>query len=176
MKTTILAVVATLITATGFTQPKKITKSEITFKIRNLGINTGGSLGTPVADINFDPQKLASSSIVATVDVATIDTKNDKRDKHLKSADYFDVEKYPKITMKSVSFKHNSGDNYTGKFNVTIKDKTQLITVPFTYTESASASFFKGEFKIKRSNFGIGGSSMILSDEATVTVSVDVSK
>lgn len=176
MKKALLALAIIVISINAFAQVKKVTKSYITFKIKNLGINTGGKFGTPVADIKFSPKTLGSSTIVASVDAASLDTDNEKKDKHLKSEDYFDVAKYPKITMKSVSFKHNNADNYTGQFNVTIKDKTKVISVPFTYTESDTAAFFKGIFKIKRSDFGIGGSSMMLSDEATITIDVETGK
>jgi len=172
--------VAALIIAIGnttFAQTKNsITKSAVTFKIKNLGFNTRGSFGAVSGDIQFDPQKLATSSIVASIDVASVNTDNEKRDTHLKSEDYFDVAKYPKISMKSVSFKHGSADNYTGQFNVTIKDKTKLISVPFVYTEAGGAGFFKGSFKIKRTDFGIGSKNVILSDEATVTVEAETGK
>jgi polyisoprenoid-binding protein YceI len=78
--------------------------------------------------------------------------------------------------LKSVSFKHKNGGNYTGNFNVTIKDKTKLVEVPFTYTETGNTAVFNGSFKVNRSDFGIGGKNMILSDEATITVNTEISK
>lgn len=161
----------------GFAQSKQtVTKSTVTYEIKNMGINTHGTFGGLTADIKFDPQNLAASSIEAAMQTATLNSDNEMRDKHLKSEDYFDVAKYPKITMKSVSFKHKSGGNYTGIFNVSIKDKTKTVEVPFTYTESGSTALFKGIFTINRQDFGVGGSSMVLSKEATVTVEVETTK
>jgi len=153
-----------------------ITKSSVTFKIKNLGINTGGNLSGLKGDIKFDPAHLDGSTIETSIDANTINTDNESRDHHLKSDSYFDVEKYPAITMKSVSFKHNSGNNYTGIFNLTIKDKTKLIEVPFTYTESGNTASFKGTFEIHRTDYGVGGKSMIMSNEVNISINVDTSK
>ncbi|OKS88568.1 YceI family protein [Mucilaginibacter polytrichastri] len=161
----------------AFAQVKQtVTKSTVKYEIKNMGINTHGIFGGVQADIKFDDQHLATSSIEASIETATINSDNEMRDKHLKSEDYFDVAKYPHITMKSVSFKHKNGDNYTGVFNVTIKDKTKTVDVPFTYTESGNTASFKGVFTINRQDFGVGGGSMILSKEATITVEVQTTK
>ena len=153
-----------------------ITKSAITFKIKNLGINTGGSIGGLQADVQFNPADLSAAKIEAVVDVATINTDNSSRDEHLKSEDYFDIAKYPKITLKSVSFKHKSGSNYSGEFNLTIKGKTKLIEIPFSYAEKGSDIKFNSTFKLNRLDFGVGSSSMILSNEVTVTVEAEATK
>jgi polyisoprenoid-binding protein YceI len=153
-----------------------VTKSAVTFQIKNLGINVGGSFSGLKADINFDPAHLDSSTIEASVQSNTINTDNESRDKHLKSEDYFDVDKYPEIKMKSVSIKHNGGRNYTGIFNLTIKDKTNQVQVPFTYTENGSDGEFKGTFKLKRTDYGVGGKSMVMSNDVTVSIDVSTSK
>jgi polyisoprenoid-binding protein YceI len=153
-----------------------VTKSTVTFTIKNLGINTGGSIGGVQANIMFDPNKLESSSIEATADVTSINTDNDMRDEHLKSDSYFDVAKYPKITIKSISLKHKSGNNYTGQFNVTIKDKTLPLEIPFSYVESGNTASFNGTLKLKRTAFGVGSSSMVMSDDVIVTIDVETSK
>ena len=90
--------------------------------------------------------------------VYAVNTDNDARDKSLKSDEFFDTPHFPKITMRSVSFKHKSGNKYTGQFNITIKDKTKLFEIPFTYTETGSSAVIKGGFKLNRLDFGIGDS------------------
>jgi polyisoprenoid-binding protein YceI len=153
-----------------------VIKSAVTYQIKNLGINTSGKLGGLTANIAFDKASLATSSIEASVDVTTIDSDNAMRDNHLKAEDYFDAEHHPKILMKSVSFKPKGGNNFTGLFNITIKGKTKPVEVPFTYTESPGAALFKGSFKINRHDFGVGGKSMVLADEAVVELTVETSK
>ena len=141
-----------------------------------MGINTGGSFSGLKADIKFDPEHLDASTIEASIDTKTINTDNETRDHHLKSNSYFDAEKYPEITMKSISFKHKSGDSYTGVFNLTIKDKTNQSEVPFTYSENGNTALFKGTLKIKRTDYGVGGRSLVMSNDVTITINVDTSK
>lgn len=153
-----------------------VTKSAVSFRIKNLGISVEGSFSGLKADINFDPAHLESSSIEASIQSNTVNTDNETRDQHLKSDSYFDAEKYPEIKMKSVSFKHNGGDNFTGTFDLTIKDKTNQVQVPFTYRENGNDGEFKGTLKIKRTDFGIGGRSMVMSNDVTISIDVSTSK
>ncbi|WP_426669675.1 YceI family protein [Mucilaginibacter sp. McL0603] len=161
----------------AFSQSKyTVTKSTITFKIKNLGVNTGGNISGFKGDIQFDPAHLDAGSIEASVETNTINTGNDTRDEHLRSDSYFDVAKYPKITIKSVSLKHKSGDSYTGTFNLTIKDKTNTVDIPFTYTETGNTASFKGTLQIKRSDYDVGGKSMIMSNDVNITIDVEAAK
>lgn len=153
-----------------------IAHATISFKIKNLGVNTNGTLGGLQAVTHFNPADLTTSTLEATVEVSTVNTDNSKRDEHLKSEDFFDFNKYPKISLKSVSFKHKSGSNYTGIFNLTIKDKTKQVEIPFIYTDKGATVAFTGTFKINRLDYGVGSSSMILSDEVTVTIDAEATK
>src|SRR5258708_5546744 len=110
-----------------------VTRSVITFEIKNLGINTGGSISGLVAKLHFIPANLSASTLEASVDVATINTDNSAKDEHLRSEDFFDVARYPKISLKSVAFRHKSGNNYIGTFILNIKDKSKQIEIPLTY-------------------------------------------
>jgi polyisoprenoid-binding protein YceI len=173
MKKHLLLIILLLCVSYTFAQSKNsITKSSITFQIKNLGINTTGSFSGFKSDIRFDPAHLENSSIGASVDANTINTDNDSRDEHLRSEDYFDVAKYPKITIRSVSFKHRGGNNYTGTFDLTIKDKTSKIELPFTYIETGSTAIFKGNFKIQRSDYGIGSQLSVMANDVTIFIEV----
>ena len=177
MKKLSLLIIALIITIPTFAQVKHaVTKSAVTYEIKNMGINTSGKFKTLETNIAFDPKNLPASSIEAAVDVNSIDSDNAMRDNHLKAEDYFDAAKYPKITMKSTGFKQRGGNNYTGIFNVTIKGKTKPVEVPFTYTESTNVALFKGSFKINRKDFGVGGNSMVLADDAIIEIMVEISK
>ena len=145
-------------------------RSSITFEIKNLGINTGGSIGGLSTKVHFNPANPATSTLEATVDVNTINTDNSGRDEHLRSEDFFDVARYPKISLKSVSFRHKSGNNYAGTFTLTIKDKTKQVEIPFTFLDKGNTVEFKGSFKINRLDYGVGNSSMVLSDDVTITI------
>jgi polyisoprenoid-binding protein YceI len=153
-----------------------VTRSAITFEIKNLGISTGGSISGLLADVHFTPANLNSSTLEASVDVNTINTDNSSRDEHLRSEDFFDVLHYPKIALKSIAFKHKGGNNYIGTFTLTIKGKSKQIEIPFTYLDKENAFEFKGAFKINRVDFGVGSKSMILADEVTVNIDCEEKK
>jgi polyisoprenoid-binding protein YceI len=172
-----IALLLLLLSSIAFTHAQTITNhSVVTFKIKNLGIYTNGTIGGLHADVHFNPADLTASTLTASVEVNTLNTDNADRDEHLKSESFFDLAKYPKITLKLVSFKHGSGNNYTGVFDLTIKDKTKPVEIPFTYVDKGNTQTFSGSFKLNRRDFGIGGSSMIMSDEVIITISAEAVK
>jgi polyisoprenoid-binding protein YceI len=175
IKRLLLPLLLIFIITAGFTQQKSaVRRSTITFQVKNLGINSTGTISGLQAEIHFNPANLSSSSIDASVDVNTINTDNAERDDHLKSDAFFDVAHYPKITMKSVSLKHRSGNNYTGLFNLTIKGKAKTLEIPFSCIQRGNAMAFKSSFKLNRLDFGVGETSMILSNDVTVNIDAEV--
>jgi len=175
MKKILLPILLILITASAFTiSNSTVIRSVITFKTKNMGIGVNGTIGGLQADVHFNAADPTASTVEASVDASTISTGNSSRDEHLHGEDFFDVAHYPRITLKSISFKHRSGDNYTGQFNLTIKGKTKKVEFPFSVTQTASGSAFKGSFKINRLDYGVGSTSLVLSDEVTVTIDAEV--
>jgi len=167
-----------LFISNAFSQSKlqTVTKSTVTFHIKNLGITIDGTLAGFKGSIIFDPANLATSTIEASVETNTIDTDNGTRNDHLKSDSYFDVAKYPTINIKSVSFKHKSGNNYSGTFNLTIKNVTKIVEVPFTYTETGNTIAYKGNFQIERTDYGVGASSLVMSNDVKVDIDFTTTK
>lgn len=88
---------------------------------------TKGTLGDVSATIKFDLSDLSKGSIVGSVNVSTLDTKNALRNKHLKGKDYFDAESYPTMTFKSTSITENDGV-YTIKGKLKIKSTEKEVT------------------------------------------------
>jgi polyisoprenoid-binding protein YceI len=150
--------------------------STVTFKIKNAGFNVGGSFKGLTALIKFSPDDLDKSSITAGVDTKTIDTGIGSRDKHLKSDDYFSVEKYPQIKMISKRFARSQSGDYIGYFDLTIRSTTKEIKLPFKFTESGGVATFEGSFTINRRDYGVGGNSWVLNDDATITLKIQGSK
>jgi polyisoprenoid-binding protein YceI len=153
-----------------------ITRSAITFEIKNMGITTGGSISGLLAKVHFTPENLNASTLEASVEVNTINTENSSRDEHLRSEDFFDVARYPKITLKSIAFKHKSGNNYTGSFTLTIKGKSKQIEMPFTFSDKDNVVEFKARFKINRLDFGVGSESLVLSNDVTINIDCEEKK
>ena len=143
----------------------------IKFKIKNVGFNVDGTFAGLAAKIIFDKSKDYGNSIEAAVDAKTINTANKSRDGHLKTADYFDVEKYPKILLKTNVIAKDKDSSYNGYFQLSMKDKVKDVTIPFTFVTT-----LKGSFKINRLDYGVGESSMILSNSVTVFLEVDLIK
>ena len=164
MKKFSIFLTALVVTAFGFKAENTVTRSAITFQIKNVGITTTGTIGGLQANIQFSPSNLGSSSVEASVDVNTINTDNSSRDDHLKSDDFF------------VSFRHKSGNNYTGQFNLIIKGKSKLIDIPFSYVEKNTTMEFKGAFKINRLDFGVGENSMVLSNDVNINLDAEIVK
>lgn len=162
------------ITAFAVDPVQQVKSHKVTFKIKNAGITVDGSFSEMQADIKFDPKDLDMSTLKASIGVASINTGINKRDKDLQMRKYFDVEKYPRITMTSKKIKHVEGDKYKATFDLTIKGVTKQIDVPFTYSGKENDGTFSAEFVVNRRDFGVGSKSLILSDEATVSVQVIV--
>lgn len=163
---------------TGSTGSKEwnVNSSSIKFKIKNAGFTVDGTLGGLTAKIIFDATKAYGNSIDATIESKSINTGNDTRDGHLKKADYFDVAKFPTINMKSTVISKEKDGSFKGYFKLTMKGKTKDVAIPFTFTEKEGKAILKGELTINRLDFGVGESSMMLSDNAIITIEVNATQ
>ncbi len=146
-----------------------VASADINFKIKNAGFYVNGSFSGLLATIKFDDKNLKESSFEATINTKSIDTDNTLRDIHLRTSEYFDVEKYPHITMKSNEIMRSVSGNFTANFDVIIKDKTKKILVPFFFKNNT----FSAKITLNRRHFGVGGSSFLLSDEVIVSLVVN---
>jgi polyisoprenoid-binding protein YceI len=149
--------------------------SKIDFAIKNLGITVHGVFGGLAGEINFDPNDPAKSSFNVHVDSKTINTDNDMRDNHLRKEEFFDVEKYPHLTFLSESIT-GSGKSFNVKGKLTIKGVTKEVSFKFTATSQGDTYTFKGDFELNRRDFGVGGSSITMSDNVKVDLTVVAKK
>jgi polyisoprenoid-binding protein YceI len=147
--------------------------SSIQFSIKNFGINVDGSFKGIKAEIRFNEANINSASFNATIDVNSIQTGNEARDKHLRKEEYFNVAKYPTIQLvsKQVLLTEVKG-TFMMVANLYIKGIAKEIRFPFMYTFHSEGILFSGQFKMNRRDFSVGGSSMILSDHLLVKLSV----
>lgn len=147
--------------------------STLTFNIKNLGFNVDGSFKGFDGAINFDPQNLAASNFNVTIDANTVNTDNNLRDSHVRD-EFFEVKTYPRIRLTSTKIVGKNG-NYVFTGMLTMKSTTKPISFPFTADWVNDAYVFKGSFKIKRKDFGVGGTSTV-SDELEVHLNVTAKK
>jgi polyisoprenoid-binding protein YceI len=146
--------------------------SSVTFTIKNLGFNTGGSFSGLQGTIVFDPQNVAGDSFDVSVSASSVNTDNDMRDDHLKKEGYFDVARYPRIHFVSTSVTQaDKSGHYTVTGKLTIKNTTKEISFPFLAVPAGDDYIFKGGFQLNRKDFDIGGSSTI-SSSLTVSLAI----
>jgi polyisoprenoid-binding protein YceI len=147
----------------------------ITFKIKHsLGATADGTFKGFAGTMFFDAMNLSTASIKATIDAKSINTGINLRDNTMRDEDYFNVEKYPKISIVSTKIEKNIKENeYIGFFNLTIKNVTKNIKIPFIFTPNGTQATFKGTFAINRTEYGIGEKSALLGDTATITITVN---
>ncbi|HVP64113.1 MAG TPA: YceI family protein [candidate division Zixibacteria bacterium] len=110
--------------------------SAANFAVKHLALSTVHGRFTDVSGtVTFDPNDVSKSSVKATIKSASITTDNATRDKHLNSADFFDTAKFPEITFQSTSVRKVGEGQYVAVGNLTIKDVTKQVEVPFTLSE-----------------------------------------
>ena len=125
--------------------------SEITFKVKHLMIsNVKGEFKTFQA--NIDGEDFTTSTISANIDTTSIATNNNDRDTHLKSPDFFEVEKYPEITFVSTSIKKVDDDEFKLVGDLTIKGTTKEITL-----DTEFGGFMKDPYGNEKAGFSING-------------------
>lgn len=146
----------------------KIKSASLNFAIKNAGINVDGKFTGFEMSVNFNPNELSLAKIEAKIDVNTINTGINARDKHLKKEEYFDVEKYPKISLTLVEPIILKNNLYYANYELVIKNKKQKINIPFGYVNKKII----GNFTLNRRDFGVGGKSWIMSDKVLVSFEI----
>jgi polyisoprenoid-binding protein YceI len=103
--------------------------SQVGFAVRHMMISTvRGKFAKFAADIQIDPASLGQAQVTARIDAASVDTGDEKRDGHLRSADFFDVEKHPTIEFKSTQVAQQ-GTNLTVHGLLKIRGQEHPITL-----------------------------------------------
>lgn len=120
-------------------------------------------------DINFDEANLDASSFDVAVEVASINTGNGMKNKHAKSAKWFDAEKYPEIRFTSSAFA-KTADGYTVTGTLDMHGVQKEFTMPFTFENNT----FKSSFMVSRVEFGIG-STKGMSGKVPAEIKLDLS-
>jgi polyisoprenoid-binding protein YceI len=138
------------------------THSEVQFKVKHLVISmVTGTFNSFEGTVESESEDFSNSKINFSIDVNSIDTNQEQRDGHLRSADFFDTEKYPKINFVSTSFNKVKGDQYKLAGKLTIKDVAKVVELEVEYGGSAVDSYgnnkagFEVTGKINRKDFGL---------------------
>ncbi len=163
--------------------------SELQFKVRHLMIsNVTGSFNKFEATVSTEDEDFSTAKIHFSADVDSINTANEQRDGHLKSADFFDAANHPKITFESTGLNKVSDEDYKLHGNLTMHGTTHPIVLGVTYGGMAKdpwgnlRSGFSLEGKLNRKDFGLvynapletGG--VVLSEEVKISANIEFVK
>lgn len=139
-----------------------VTHSEVGFSIKHMMFTTvRGSFKSFEATVHADPEDLTSAEIDFTIDVSSIDTRDEGRDNHLRSADFFDVEQFPKITFKATNTTSKGGNEYDMTGDMTVHGITKPVTFHVTFEGAgknpwgAEVAGFTASTTINRKDFGL---------------------
>ena len=164
------------------------THSEVTFKIKHLMIsNVSGNFTKFDGEINANNEDLSDAIFSFEADVDSINTNNEQRDGHLKSADFFDAENHPKLSFKSTSFS-KKGDDFELEGDFTLRGVTKSIKLTTEYAGKMVDPYgnekhgFEISGKISRKEFGLEWSAVteaggiVVSDEVKLLVNAQFAK
>ena len=109
--------------------------TQVEFSAKHMGLMTvkGHFTGVRTA-IDLNEDDFTASSVEATIDAGTLITNDQRRDAHLKSPDFLNVEKFPTIAFKSTRIEHAAHDQYKITGNLTIRDVTRPVTLDVVYS------------------------------------------
>lgn len=192
MKLTTLSLAAALLLApasAAFAQTSTWTidpnHSQSDFQIRHMGVSTvRGSISKVSGTIVWDEKDVTKDSVVADIDATTVSTTQPQRDTHLKSADFFNVEKFPTIHFQSTSVKRENG-KIVVLGNLTLAGVTKQVTLdvdgpvaPQKGAQGGLVSGFSASTTIRRSdfNFGTKFAPPMIGDEVKITIDVEMDK
>ena len=192
MKRMFVFTLAVLISAAAFAADTFVVDknhSEAIFQVRHLVSRVSGRFDDFAGTINVDRANPSVSSVEFTIKAPSIDTGVADRDKHLRSADFFDAEKYPEITFKSTAIKPSGRkDVYDVTGTFTMRGVTKTITLPVEFLgfikdpRGNERAGFSTHTTLNRKDYGInwnraldnGGA--LLSDDVDVTVNIEAAK
>ncbi len=161
--------------------------SSAQFSVTHLMISTvRGAFGTMSGTVEYDGKSVASVKVDVTIDATTVSTNNEKRDTHLKSADFFDVAKFPTLTFKSTKVVPGPDGAFKLVGNLTMHGVTKEVTLEVT-APSPVVKGMRGEprvaasatAKINRQDFGVkwnsdlDGGGVVVSDTVKITLDIE---
>ncbi|HTF22217.1 MAG TPA: YceI family protein [Chryseolinea sp.] len=188
MKKSLLGLVLLFASVSAFAQTWSLDKAhaKLGFDVTHLMVSSvEGSFKTFDVKVTSSKDEFADAAIELTADASSVYTDNEKRDEHLRSADFFEASKYPTLTFKSTSFTKAAGKKYTLVGDLTLHGVTKSVTLEATlngttvhpYSKKTIAGF-KVSGTIKRSDFGVGKGTppAVVSDEVTLNANLELIK
>ena len=177
------------VAATGADYTIDSTHSAASFGVRHMMVSTvRGQFSKVTGKMSYDPKNLGTSKVEATIDASTIDTREPKRDAHLKSPDFFDVAKYPTLTFRSTKWMREGGKlKIAGDLTMHGVTKAVVLDVegPAAEVKGMSGGMAIGASattKVSRKDFGLAWNKLleaggaVVGDEVTITLDIEASR
>jgi len=171
-------------TATKTTYNIDKAHSEVSFQVRHLLTKVRGRFSDFEGTIEFDAEHPEQSSVSLTIQANSIDTNEKDRDTHLRSADFFEVEKFPTLTFRSTEIKTSGGNEYDVIGDLTIHGVTRRVSVDTTFLGKAKDPWgneriaFEAETTVNRKDFGLAWNAaletggFLVGDEVKISLSL----
>ena len=134
--------------------------SEVSFKATSRLMNADGRFHHVRGEVVVEPTDITTARVAVTLEAASIDTGIGLRDSHLRSADFFDAERFPDIIFESVRVE-GAGRRATVTGRLTMRGVSQEVTVPVDVTLSETALVATGELVVNRRDFGMNYNSFV---------------
>ncbi|RIJ34122.1 YceI family protein [Pontibacter oryzae] len=153
-------------------------RSEITFSIKNMGLNrVEGTFHSIYGRVILDPGHLQEAQIEAVIDISSLVTGIDMRDRHLQQEDFFDTEMHPVATFFSEHITQNE-IGYMAMGVLEIKGRSQAVQIPFTLLNHSEEQLLEGNLIVNRRDFdlGTGMSSLIVGEKVKIYIKCYVMK
>jgi polyisoprenoid-binding protein YceI len=162
--------------------------TQTNFSVRHLVISTvRGEFKKTTGAVKIDDKDPTKASVEATIDAASIHTREDKRDEHLRSPDFLDVQKYPTLTFKSTKIEKAGGDKYKVTGDLTLHGTTKPVVLDATLTDPIKDPMGKtrrglqASTKINRQDYGVKWSKAVeagpvVGDEVTIEINSELIK
>ncbi len=159
--------------------------SSAAFTIRHFVAKVPGKFSKYTGTIRVDRDNLAQSVAEATIEVASIDTGNQRRDNHLRSADFFDAAQFPVMKFKSKSWKPTGENTFDVTGDLTIKDVTKEVVLKVTSlgfaagSGGAQLSGWEATTTIDKKQFNVNDPPLLdaaLGDDVAITINIEARK
>jgi polyisoprenoid-binding protein YceI len=157
--------------------------SQVGFKVRHFVAKVSGRFAKFEGTIKMDPKDISKSSVEVSIDVASVNTDNEARDKHLRSADFFEAEKFPAITFKSTAVKEVAKGKLEVTGDLTIRGVTKQVTFPITNAGTREVrpgkvvgGFIDGALRINRMDFGVKYGPAVVGEDVDIELNVEAGK
>lgn len=157
--------------------------SQVGFKVRHFVAKAAGRFAKFEGVIKVDTADISKSSVEVSIDAASVNTDNEGRDKHLRSADFFETDKYPTITFKSTSVKEVAKGKLEITGDLTMKGVTKKVTFPITNAGTREVKpgkvvggFIDGALKVNRMDYGIKYGPAVVGEEVEIELNIEAGK